>query len=401
MYVRVAMLSFAVAGLALAADPLNGRTLVLEAGDQMSIDVPVSLPYDGKIADGEVVRVVEPKTGKEFPGTVRDGQLTFVPEGAMPKTEHTYVVKVVKDQVAPHVQITKNAEGNALDVVIDDVPFTTYHYRKEMRKPFLWPILSDGEVKVTRDAFAPTDDHPHHRSFWTSYGDVNGADCWDERNAKAGWQETNEVTYSSGDAYGWIHAKNTWADKDHKPLCKEEREYRFYPGNKGARLVDVRVVFTPIDADVKFGDTKEGGIVAFRMLESMTEKAKKGGVITNADGKTGMAETWGKPSAWCDYSGPVEGQGTHGITVFDNPSNLRYPTTWHVRDYGLMGANCFGYSYFTNKEKNGDYTIKKGESLTFNYRVYVHRGDAKEAKVADRYADYINPPKVSWLEGKK
>ena len=42
-----------------------------------------------------------------------------------------------------------------------------------------------------------------------------------------------------------------------------------------------------------------------------------------------------------------------------------------------------------------------GETLTFNYRVYVHRGDAKGAKVADRYADYINPPKVSWARAAK
>ncbi|HRI89567.1 MAG TPA: PmoA family protein, partial [Candidatus Hydrogenedentes bacterium] len=158
----------------------------------------------------------------------------------------------------------------------------------------------------------------------------------------------------------------------------------------------VRVKFIPIDRDVTFTDTKEGGIVSFRMRDSMTEKAGKGGIITNADGKTGMAETWGKPSAWCDYTGPIEGAGMHGVTVFDNPANLRYPTTWHVRDYGLMGANCFGYADFTQKKENGDHVIKNGEPLTFNYRIFVHRGDVNAAKVADRYADYINPPKVSW-----
>jgi len=401
MVVSVALLVGAAA--AADVDPLDGGTIVLEAHDQQSLDVPVSLPYSGAIGDGEIIRVIEPKTGKEFPGTLRDGLLTFVPEGAQPKTEHLYAVKVRKDNVPPHVQITKNESGNALDVVIDDVPFTTYHYEKEARKPYLWPVLSDGTTKVTRDfPMGPketTGDHPHHRSFWTAYGNLNGASCWEEED-KSGWQETNDVTYGSGDAFGWIHAKDTWADVNHKPVCLEEREYRFYPGEKSARLVDVKVTFTPIDQDVTFGDTKEGGIVAFRMRDSMTESAKKGGIITNADGKTGMADTWGKPSAWCDYSGPVEGEGTHGVTVFDNPTNLRYPTTWHVRDYGLMGANCFGYSFFTNKEKNGDYTIKMGETLTFNYRVYVHRGDAKAAKVADRYADYINPPKASWAGAK-
>ena len=386
------------------ADTLEGKRIVLEARDRISIDVPVSLPCDATVPDGQVIRVVEPKTGKEFPATLRGGQLTFVPEGAMPKTEHLYTLKLEKGDKAPHVQITKNAAGNTLDVAIDDVPFTAYHYEKESRKPYLWPVLSDGAAKVTRDfpmgAKETSEDHKHHRSFWSAHGNLNGASCWEEEE-KSGWQETNEVTYGSGDGYGWIHAKDTWADVEHKPVCREEREYRFYPGDKGARLVDVQITFTPIDKDVTFGDTKEGGIVAFRMRDSMTEKDKKGGIITNADGKTGMNDCWGKPSPWCDYSGPVEGQGTHGITVFDNPGNLRYPTTWHVRDYGLMGANPFGLSYFTNKEKNGDYTVKLGETLTFNYRVYIHRGNAADSKVADRFADYIDPPKVSWADAKK
>ena len=62
---------------------------------------------------------------------------------AQPKTEHLYAVKVRKDNAA--ARITKNEAGNALDVVIDDVPFTTYHYEKEMRKFFLSPILSDND----------------------------------------------------------------------------------------------------------------------------------------------------------------------------------------------------------------------------------------------------------------
>ncbi|MDZ4860332.1 MAG: PmoA family protein [Candidatus Hydrogenedentes bacterium] len=402
MSYRVLLLMFTAVALTVpvAADTLDGKSILLEAGDQTSVDVPVSIPFDGTIGEGEVIRLIQSKTAKEFLGTLRNGELTFVPEGARPGTEHLFAVKVQKDNVPPRVRVTKRENENAIDVLIDDVAFTTYWYPKEARKPYLWPVLSDGDVPVTR-AFPmgekeQTDDHPHHRSFWSSYGNVNGADCWGETD-NAGWQETNEVTYGSGDGYGWIHAKNTWADKDHKPVCLEEREYRFYPGKKDARLLDVQVKFTPIDQDVKFIDTKEGGIVAFRMRDSMT--LKNGGEITNADGITGGA-TWGKPSAWCDYTGPVEGKGAHGITVFDNPANLRYPTTWHVRDYGLMGANCFGYSDFTKKEKNGDYTIKQGELLTFNYRIYVHRGDAKAAKVADRYADYINAPKVSWSDAK-
>jgi len=70
-----------------------------------------------------------------------------------------------------------------------------------------------------------------------------------------------------------------------------------------------------------------------------------------------------------------------------------------------MGANCFGYSYFNEKDynkglipENGDFVLNQGESVTFHYRVYVHNGDVKRARVADRYADYATPPQVRWLD---
>ncbi|NLC56101.1 MAG: hypothetical protein GX774_04615, partial [Armatimonadetes bacterium] len=100
-------------------------------------------------------------------------------------------------------------------------------------------------------------------------------------------------------------------------------------------------------------------------------------------------------AAWCDYSGPVEGKWV-GIAVFDHPGNLRYPTYWHVRDYGLMTANMFGLSAFYNDpERRGDYVLPAGQSLRFRYRIYVHPGDARQGAVAAKYHDFINPPAVT------
>ena len=36
----------------------------------------------------------------------------------------------------------------------------------------------------------------------------------------------------------------------------------------------------------------------------------------------------------------------------------------------------------------GDITIPAGESLTFKYRFYFHKGDDKQAEVAERYCEY-------------
>jgi hypothetical protein len=61
-----------------------------------------------------------------------------------------------------------------------------------------------------------------------------------------------------------------------------------------------------------------------------------------------------------------------------------------VRDYGLFAANPFGVHDFEKKPPGtGNLVIAPGKSITFKYRLYIHEGDEKQAKVADRYKDYI------------
>ncbi len=397
-----------LAAVAAGAQSLDGRKIHLKAGKTQSLNVPLALPCDAPKTD-DVITVVEGKTGKAFPATLRNGELVFVAEGAMPGTEHDYTVKVEKKDVpnyAPHVLIKKQEGKPILDVMIDDVLFTRYYYGAEWKKPFLWPINSEGGVTLTRDypmdpAGKPSD-HPHHKSLWSAYGDVNGVDCWAE-GAESGFQVSGEPEWGSGDAYGWIAVKNVWQDKDHKPLITESREYRFYTTPEKGRLLDVAVTFSADYGDVKFKDTKEGGIVAVRMR---VELCGANAHITNAEGDQGEKKLWGKPSPWCDYSGDLKGTGWRGITLFDNPANLRYPTSWHVREYGLMGANCFGWSEFTKEaynkpllpSSNGDWQLPSGKSQVFKYRVYVHSGDVEKAAVADRFADYATPPEIAWAK---
>ena len=82
----------------------------------------------------------------------------------------------------------------------------------------------------------------------------------------------------------------------------------------------------------------------------MDVKNKTGGRITNAEGLTDL-KAWGQPSPWVDYVGPVHGK-TVGIAILNHPRSFRYPTTWHVRDYGLFAANPFGWHDF-NKHRQG------------------------------------------------
>jgi hypothetical protein len=370
------------------------------AGKRLTVDQPdLKRTIPVQIAEGvEGESYVATNSGRSIYVTVVDGTAWAVLDPNSDAGVKEYKLSQVAKRSDQRVRLVKKDDADAIDVLVQDGLLTTYHYSNEARKPYLWPVKGERGVSVTRDypmaETGETKDHPHHVSFWTGFGDINGHDYW-EYGERTGWQRTESIEFGSGDACGWIVTHIVWEDKEHKPVIDEHRVFRFYAdaGKTGARLFDVDIVFTAAYGDVKFGDTKEGGIVGLRIADALRARGGSG-TITLSTGITN-AETWGKPAAWCDYSGTIEGVGARGITVFDSPASFRHPSHWHVRDYGLLGANPFGYSHFYNGEKNGDHTVKNGEILSFSYRIYVHSGDVTEADVAGYWEDFANPPKVT------
>jgi hypothetical protein len=297
--------------------------------------------------------------------------------------------KTAKDRV--FVDATRPGEAT---VTLDGKPFTAYHYTDKFFQPFLYPVVGPTGDDVTRHYPIRTDvpdeekDHPHHHSLWTAHGDVNGINHWNFNNDEnQGFKKHRRfVRTTNGPVFGQIVAMIDWTKKNGERQLTEQRTYTFYAGTDDARWIDVQVKFDFADGDVKFGDTKEGGLVALRVACSMIEK--KGGTIQNAAGAKGMKGCWGKESPWCDYYGPVKGK-TVGISIMDCPTNFRHPTPYHVRDYGLYTANPFGLSMFRNsKEVDGSKTWRKGETAVFNYRLFFHKGSTEEAGVAGQYALY-------------
>jgi hypothetical protein len=81
------------------------------------------------------------------------------------------------------------------------------------------------------------------------------------------------------------------------------------------------------------------------------------------------------------------------VAILNHPDSFRYPTTWHVRDYGLFAANPFGWHDFGRKE-SGDYTIPAGQSIRFKYRVILHKGETEKAHLPAAFQAFAKPPKV-------
>jgi hypothetical protein len=262
-------------------------------------------------------------------------------------------------------------------------------------KPILWPLKGPSGAAFTRaypmEQVAGEDqDHPHQRSMWFTHGAVNGVDFWAEGPQKGRIVLREAQSRSGGACAAVAFLKHDWNGLDSRPICHEKRTIVFY-GTREIRVLDFDIELSPAgDAAVVLGDTKEGSF-GIRVASSMDVKRHQGGRIVNAENLTDGA-AWGKPSAWVDYSGPVDG-AIGGIAIINHPTSFRYPTTWHVRDYGLFAANPFGYRDFGMKE-SGEHRLEPGAVLRLRYRMILHLGRAEEARIAAHHEVYSHPPGI-------
>ncbi len=300
-------------------------------------------------------------------------------------------------------------EPDKVRVEIDGKLFTEYCF-KGAPHVYFYPLIGPGGAKMTRDwpmknTPGEEHDHPHHRSLWFAHGAVNGIDFWGEVASYTNAKEQHNpgqivhdkfLEVKGGDKEGVIRDQLKWVAPDGSVPLTSVQTFRVYERPENERLFDFEVALTAGDKDVVMGDTKEGSM-ALRIAESMRQKGPK-----NAPGNGHMLDSggdrdgdvWGKHANWVDYWGPVDGK-TLGIAFFENPANPRHPTRWHARDYGLFAANPF-CEHDMDKTKapgEGDFKIPAGQSVTFRYRLLIHQGDAEQAHVADRYAEYLKETK--------
>jgi hypothetical protein len=280
-------------------------------------------------------------------------------------------------------------------VEIDGELLTEYCYTGASHVYF-HPLLGPGGAKMTRsfpmeEVAGEERDHSHHRALWYAHGAVNGVDFWLENKSAGRIEHEKFLELKGGEKEGVISSRNRWVAPDGSVPITSLQTFRAYQTNADERIIDFEVTLTAGEKDVVFGDTKEG-TMALRINESMRlhkpQNQRGDGRIVNSNGQRD-AKVWGQRAAWVDYSGPVDGSMV-GIGFFDHPQNPRHPTRWHARDYGLFAANPFAeHEMDSSKPKgSGDLKLPAGESITFRYRIYLHRGDAAEAKVAERFEAY-------------
>lgn len=307
---------------------------------------------------------------------------------------------------AKGVQVIPDKSNRRVDIRIDGRPFTSYIWPSSLKKPVLYPILDSDGVTVTRGyplhpRPGERTDHPHHVGLWFNYGNVNGFDFWNNSNAippqrrpKMGSIVLDKIVSThSGIDRGELVTDSTWITGENEKILAETTRYVF-ARQGSARAIDIVATVTALDR-VVFNDDKEG-LLGLRVARWLESPDVKGGTFTDANGNAtkvaaasilpGVAPptgeyltskgikgiaVWSTRGRWCSLTGHENGH-TDTIAIFDHPGNPDYPTYWHARGYGLFAANPLARSIFDPKQPPLDYTLEKGQSATFRYRVVIY-----------------------------
>jgi hypothetical protein len=296
-------------------------------------------------------------------------------------------------------QVKLTRSGDRIDVLIDGHPFTTFYFDPAIAKPYFFPLRSAQGTIVTRgfpmDPSIPGEDRdePHQRAMYFAHGDINSYDFWGEA-AFPRWSDHSRATFGrtvfrkldgirEGSDSGTFRAEFDLLAADGQVIAAEDQSYIF-SGDDQSRIIDCEFTISANHGPVKFGDTKEGTF-AIRLVKALDSPP---GRMVNSAGSIGEKAIWGKRADWVDYDGNVAGEDV-GVAIFDSPANLRHPTYWHARHYGLLAANPFGIREFTHdRHQDGSYVIAAEASLTLRYRVFIHHGDFQQADVANAYRQY-------------
>jgi hypothetical protein len=281
-------------------------------------------------------------------------------------------------------------DGDGLQVMIDGTVFTRYATSGSQR-PHMYPLMGANGAALTRTYPSENkSDHPHHSSVWIGHGLVNGIDFWADGEKHGRIQHRAFAAQQASGNTASFTATSDWIAPSGETIMSDERVIAIRAEADGTRILDWTITLKASAGEVVLGDTKEG-TMAIRVAPILSIKEGKGHMLSSA-GLTDK-KVWGTRAEWVSFHGADPKGAPVAITMMDHPTNLRHPTTWHARDYGLFAANPFGLHDFEKKEDKtlGNHTLPKGGSLTQRYRILIQSGEPDAAKLGAAFQAFVKP----------
>lgn len=242
-------------------------------------------------------------------------------------------------------------------------------------RPYFAHVHTPDGIQVTRNhppvtGVDPVDHPTMHPGIWLAFGNISGQDFW--RNKATIRHEGFVEPPMIHNSQLTFVTSATLVSSNQTEIAQLRSHFTLETTHSGY-LLSWRATVTPLNDNFTFGDQEEMGF-GIRIATPLSEK--NGGTVRNSDGLVGAKNTWGKPAAWCDYSGILSNRLV-GITVMSATNNFR-PSWFHSRDYGLIVANPFGEKAFTKTTAPSSIPVKRGEPFTLRFAAFIHSSPTNE-----------------------
>lgn len=322
---------------------------------------------------------------------------------------------VIAGKVKPdYIKITQVTAKQRVDITIGGELFTSLLYADSLKKPSLFPIYTAKQNMVTRGwplmpKHMDRTDYSHQFGLWFTYGNVNGADYWNNQpdadtiHNVYGYIRVQKVSgISNGEGKASFTMVCKWFNPGAKAVLEETSVFVFKVENN-LRIID-RFITLKALTNVDFKDSKQG-LYGFRAATELgqqvsslenamltdanttkTDSIPLTGHFTSSEGVEGEA-VFAKRAKWMKLTGVVNNEPVT-MVLMDSPQNVNYPAYWLARSNGLMSANPFGADIFTNGKEKFNYSLAKGKQVSFKYR-FVQGGDKLDKDTIEKlFADF-------------
>ena len=272
--------------------------------------------------------------------------------------------KLTTYQIGPHIWV--RWQNHVL---------TSYRAHRSQKYPYMFPVTGPASgLSLTTETSLPW---PHHRSMLFGCDRVNGGNFWQGDLPDGQILSDGPTLGDTTDTSAVILDQCQWQKPGQPVACKDQRKITVTVVDDRLRFIDWEVEWTAVQ-DVSIPKTNHS-LFALRADVDLTPSGN--GALVNSEGQSGEKDTFGKPAAWCDFSGKrkgIPGDIVEGIALFDHPKNPWAPCPWFTRDYGFMSPTPL---YFLPNE----FKLPAGQSLRLRYRVVLHAGDSKDASLASLF----------------
>lgn len=254
-----------------------------------------------------------------------------------------------------------------------------YRAHLSQKYPYIFPVAGPiTGLSLTSETALPW---PHHRSLFFGCDRVNGGNYWQEDFVTGQILSSGPVPGAVAGNAVEIRDACDWQKPGGTPVMRDKRLVRIAVTNSHAYSIDWTIEWTAL-VDVSVQKTNHS-LFALRASSDITPLG--GGVLVNADGRSGEKATFGQKSAWCDFHGKRNGlpdAPVEGIALFDHPKNPWSPCPWFTRDYGFISPTPLNF-------REEPWKLAAGQSVTLRYLVVAHAGNPQQANLPGLYSDWV------------